>query len=132
MTNEIKISISILLIGVILLSIYWFIPIDDYKVVAGEKAVKERVFLAQYEAEVYQQIPEVKRYLKDLNQIIQSGKSFLPLSNSELDSSGIKVQHLLLADVRFNGDGKQGNKLLHNDMMRILPSIVSTLDSSTA
>ncbi len=132
MTKEIRISIAILILGAISLGIYWFIPVGGSQAIATEKNIKERIFLAQYEAEVYQNIPEVKSYLKDLNIIIQSGKSILPLSNSELDKNGIKVQHLLLTDTGFIEDGKQGDKLLHNDMMRILPSIVSTLDSSTA
>ena len=93
---------------------------------------KERVILPQYPKSMYQNISEVKSYLNDLKSLVAQGKAVLPLSDNEIDASAQKVQTLLLANKDFLSDTKEGNTSLHNDMMRILPAIVSSLDAKTA
>ena len=131
MTKEIKTSILILIIGVGLLTAYWFIPQDTQNVKVEKKmtaAVEEKIILPQYEKSIYQNIPEVKSYLSDIKAIIKKGQAVLPLQNSELDSQAQESQKILLQNADFLKDTRQGDTLLHNDMMRILPAIVSTLN----
>jgi hypothetical protein len=130
-----KISLSILLIGLIVIGIYWFIPQEKNSLslhtnddLSSES--KETIILPS-EMIDYRQIPEVKAYLSELKQLIEEGKAVLPLPENELDARGIKVQDLLLKDPHFLEDTKQGNTLLHNDMMRIVPALVSTLDAQS-
>ena len=133
MSKETKISIGLLLAGMLLLAVYWFLPqgtITSSKVMP-KKTVEERVILPQYEKSIYQNIPEVQSYLADLKKNIQNGQAVLPLQENELDNQGKKVQQILLNDADFLKDTKQGEKLLHNDMMRILPAIVSSMDATT-
>ena len=131
MTREIKISIIILIIGVGLLTAYWFIPQDIQKSKVEKRvtaSIEEKIILPQYEKNIYQNIPEVQSYLSDIKAMIKKGQAVLPLQNSELDSQAQEVQKILLQNADFLKDTRQGNKLLHNDMMRILPAIVSTLN----
>jgi hypothetical protein len=93
--------------------------------------VQERVILPQYEKRVYQNISEVQAYITDLKEMIKNGYAVLPLPQNELDANAKKAQNLLLKNSDFLKDTKQGKKLLHNDMMRILPAIVSSLDDKT-
>jgi len=131
MSNEIKTSIAILVVGMIGISIYWFMPQDlAVKVkTTFPSAREEQIILPQYEKSVYQNIPEVQQYLEDLRHLFNKGKSLLPLSSNELDMHAQKVQKLLLGDSEFLKDTKQGDKLVHNDMMRILPAIISSMDA---
>jgi len=130
MTKETKISIGIIVIGVVAMAIYWFIPQNHEmdKTQRPEVQKEEKIILPQYETTIYQNISEVQAYLSDIQKMIKSGHAVLPLQNNELDSSAQKVQELLLKDKDFLKDTKQGEKLLHNDMMRILPALVSNLD----
>jgi len=131
MSKETKLSIGILLVGMLLLGVYWFLPqgATTSNKVMPKKTLEERVILPQYEKSIYQNIPEVQSYLSDLKKNIQNGQAVLPLKKNELDSEGNKVQQILFNDVDFLQDTKQGEKLLHNDMMRILPAIVSSMDN---
>ncbi len=133
MTKEIKISILIALIGVVGLTGYWFYPQEPTKKQDdnSHKLVKEKIILPKYDNDVYKNIPEVKSYIDDLKAMIKSGNAVLPLSSDELDTRAKRAQKLLLKDKEFLKDTKDGNKLLHNDMMRILPAIVSTLDAKS-
>ena len=133
MTKETKFSVGILVVGVVLLIIYWLLPqrLFDADKTISDRDQKERVILPQYDKSVYQDIPEVQSYLNDLNKHLRKGQTVLPLQGKELDSNGIKVQKLLLKNEEFLKDTKQGDKLLHNDMMRILPAIVSSMDKKT-
>ena len=89
---------------------------------------EERIILPQHEKNIYQNIPEVQSYLSELKERIKNGQPVLPLQSSELDGQAQSVQTLLLKDTAFLKDTKEGKKFLHNDMMRILPAIVSSLD----
>jgi len=133
MSKETKLSIGLLLVGMLLLAVYWFLPQDvaTSNRVMPKKTVEERVILPQYEKSIYQNIPQVQSYLADLKKNIQKGQAVLPLQENELDSEGKKVQNILLKDAEFLKDTKQGSTLLHNDMMRILPAIVSSMDVKT-
>jgi len=134
MTKETKISIAIGIVGSIVLAVYWFIPLTPTEKPHQEKLyshIQEEIILPKYEKEIYQNIPEVQEYLEDLYKMIQNGHAILPLSSDELDANGAKVQDLLLKDSTFLADTRQSGKLMHNDMMRILPAIASSLDTNT-
>ncbi len=119
----------ILTVGLIAIAIYWLLPQNSrITQVSTTHPQEETIILPRYENSIYQDIPEVQSYLADLKAIIQKGEAVLPLQNSELDTSAQKVQALLLKDTAFLKDTKHGKKLLHNDMMRILPAIVSSMD----
>ena len=130
MSKETKISIGILIIGLLVIGGYWFMPQNAESSKEIEKPLQreERIILPQYEKSVYQDIPEVQSYVADIKEMIKNAQAVLPLQKSELDSKAQKVQKLLLKDADFLKDTKQGKKFLHNDMMRILPAIISSLD----
>ena len=126
MKTETKISIAILLVGIVAAVAYWFyLELPETK--KNLLVVEERALLPQYTAKIYQQIPEVQSYLKDLHSIIQQGQAILPLQDKELDSGGQIAQHILLKDPQFLKDTKRDGKPLHNDMMSIRPAIISVL-----
>jgi hypothetical protein len=91
---------------------------------------EEQVILPQYEKSVYRDIPEVQSYVNDIKEMIKNGQAVLPLQEHELDDNAKKAQEILLKDPKFLEDTKQGKTFLHNDMMRILPAIVSSLDEN--
>ncbi len=132
MNNETKISIGILIVGLIGIGVYWFWPQNDpaktQKVVTE---IKERIILPQYDPKVYRQTPQVQQYISDLKSIIANGQAVLPLPESELDEGARKAQEILLNDPKFLKDTRAGDKTMHNDMMRILPAIVSSLDEKS-
>jgi len=129
MTKEIKISIAIFIIAMLAMLVYWFMPQSSLPSKQPSLAkVEERVILPQYENTIYQNIPSVKAYLSELTALIKEGKSILPLPSDELDTEAEKVQDFLLKHPEFLKDTKQGELLLHNDMMRILPAIVSSMN----
>jgi len=130
MNKETKISIVILVLGIVGAMYYWFqaeLPQEGTTVI--KKPFEERVILPQYDSEVYRQIPEVQAYLDDLKTLIESGQAVLPLESNELDSNAKKAQDILLKNPIFLKDTTSGAKLLHNDMMRIRPAIISTIES---
>jgi len=133
MTKETKISIGIVVLGLLLLTVYWFIP--QTPTLQTDKDTKphmeEKIMLPMYEKDVYQNIPEVQAYMDAIEKLIKSGKSILPLEDDELDKSAKIAQTLLLEDKDFLKDTRDGDTLLHNDMMRILPAIISSLNSET-
>ncbi len=131
MSKEHKISILILAVGMVLLTGYWFMPRSTEAPQTEAKKVEERILLPRHKKTIYQNIPQVQEYLHDLKKLIAEGKSVLPLERSELDAKAQKVQSLLLKDKEFLSDTKEGNISMHNDMMRILPAIVSSLDAKT-
>jgi len=131
MSRETKIGIVIVIIGAIVLGIYWFMPLDRDETVSSKSIVEERIILPEYEVSIYQDIPIVQSYLSDIRRMIAEGRAVLPLESNELDSYAEKVQKILLKDSNFLIDTVSGKQLLHNDMMRILPVIISSLDSKT-
>ncbi|ADV45587.1 hypothetical protein [Nitratifractor salsuginis] len=136
MKKENKIALVILVAGIVAAVIFWFVgpksasPSPSTPATAASaptSAPAERIILPEYNASVYADIPEVRRYLKELKESIRRGEGFLPLSDNELDERARRVQQLLLHDPKFLADTRSGGKILHNDMMRILPALVSAL-----
>ena len=131
MSREIKLSIIILMIGIVVLVSYWFFPAqssDLSKQIKPYSITTEQIILPQYEKSIYQAIPEVQSYLSDIRAMIKKGQAVLPLPNSELDSQAKEAQRILLQNANFLQDTRQGKFFMHNDMMRILPAIVSSLN----
>jgi hypothetical protein len=129
MTNEIKISIAILIAGVVILVGYWFY--DDFaldnKSTSKKLSIEEQIILPQYSASTYRNISEVQSYLADLREIVREGKGVLPLESRELDSGGRLAQEILLHDKKFLEGTVANGKPIHHDMMRIRPAIVASL-----
>ena len=136
MNKETKISIGLLILGIIGLTYYWFMPQiqenPSKSMPIITTTIEEKIILPQYEKSIYQNIPEVQSYLHDLKSLVFEGKAILPLDKNEIDLQAQKVQTLLLSNKDFLSDTKDGNVSLHNDMMRILPVIVSSLNAKTA
>jgi len=130
-TKEIKISIAIMIVGLLALGIYWFFPQTTVEEKKSYSSVEERVILPLHKKSIYQNISEVQKYIDDVQQMIIAGNAVLPLADTELDANGQIAQKIVLKDKSFLKDTKQGTKLLHNDMMRVLPAIVSSLDDKT-
>lgn len=127
MTKETKISMAILVLGFMALVFYWFQDQDNSGKPVVLSTQEERIVLPQYSVATYRDVPEVASYLSDLRSMIERGQAVLPLEESELDSDGIEVQKILLNDTEFLKDTQENGKLLHNDMMRIAPALVSVL-----
>lgn len=130
MSKETKTSIAILVTGLLLIALYWFAPEKTAQKKQASIAVEEKIILPKNAPEVYQDIPEVQSYIKDIREMVNRGEAVLPLQSGELDDGAQKAQEILLKDQEFLKDTMQDGKILHNDMMRILPAIVSTLDAS--
>lgn len=132
MTKETKISIAIFTIASIAMAVYWFMPENKAtSLTQSTLNTEEKIILPRYDNTIYQDIPSVKAYLSELKSLVKEGKSILPLPSSELDTDAQKVQNFLLRHPAFLKGTKQGTKLLHNDMMRILPAIISSMDEKT-
>ena len=129
MNKEMKLSIGILIVGLLAISVYWFfIPVtDDFT----ERPIsqQESIILPKNIPAVYQNIPEVQDYLNDMKAMRGEGKTVLALNDDELDAGGIKAQRLLLSNPEFLRDTQQSGKVLRNEMMRIVPAIISSLDA---
>lgn len=131
MTKETKISIGIVIIGIVAMTVYWFMPQEKEAKILKPSSFEERIILPLYEKSIYQNISEVQSYIADVKEMIQKGKAVLPLQSNELDSNAEKTQKILLKNSEFLKDTKHKNKLLHNDMMRILPAIISAMDEKS-
>ena len=132
MTREAKIAIGILIVGALGVGGYWYWPANAKS--APEKIVKhirERIILPQYDPRVYQQVALVQEYFQDLQAMIDRGEAVLPLPESALNAAGRKAQVLLLKSSKFLRDTRNGDKLMHNDMMRILPAPIASLDEKS-
>ena len=87
MTKETKISIGIVIIGLIAMIAYWFMPQGKETHTLQASSLEERIILPLYEKSIYQNIPEVQSYIADVKQMIQNGKAVLSLQSNELDSN---------------------------------------------
>ena len=131
MNKETKLSIGLLIVGMVGIALYWFMPSQKHETAQPQAKHEERIILPQYEESRYRDIPEVKAYIADLKKHIAQGQAVLPLSSDELDTQAQRVQDLLLKDQKFLADTVREGKLLHNDMMRIVPAILSSLDAKS-
>jgi len=131
MSKEVKLSIAILVIGLVIVGGYAYKKRDMHQQTMKKetKSSVEKIILPQYDNSTYANIPEVQRYISDIKKLISQGKAILPLDSSELDSKAKIAQDIVLKNKEFLKDTKANGKLLHNDMMRILPAIISAMDS---
>ena len=109
-----------MILGCIAIAIYWTTDNE-----ATEP--KERVFLPNHDSDIYQNLSEIKKYHEDITKSLKRGEAILPLDSSELDSSGVEVQKILLRDREFVKDSISSGGVLRSDMMTIRPAIVSVL-----
>ena len=134
MSREIRVSLGILIVGMVGIAIFWFMPTENEQSPStpqNRDPQQERIILPQFEQSSYRNIAEVKRYIADLKAHIAKGEAVLPLLPDEIDTQAQKVQKVLLQDREFLADTVRDGKLLHNDMMRIVPAIVSSLDTKS-
>lgn len=129
MTKELIFSIAILITGMLGITFYWFIVPTVGEPVANPIIQQETIILPKNIPEVYQNIPAVQDYLNDMEAMRSAGKTVLALNDDELDAGGIKAQNLLLNNPEFLRDTRQAGKVLRNEMMRIVPAIISSLDA---
>ena len=136
MSKEVKLSIAILFVGMLVVGGYAYKRKTSSHTAVSQSSksdrVEEKIILPQYEDSTYANIPQVKEYVEDLKHLISKGKAVLPLDSSELDDKAMVAQEILLKNQEFLKDTKQDGKLLHNDMMRILPAIISAMDKNSA
>ena len=134
MKSEYKIALATLLIGLgIIGGIYYKKNLafrDDSKRVVKVKG-EQKIIIPQLDEEPPKDLPELNEYLQDLAKLYKEGKSTLPLQDSELDKNAKIAQNIVLKNKEFLSDTKIGNKLLHNDIMRITPAINSMLDKKS-
>ncbi len=134
MKNEIKISIAIVLIGLIGLTVYWFYPqntvLESSTANSQGTLASERIILPQYDPQTYRNVAEVQAYLSDLKDGMSKGQAVLPLPMGELDAGGKKAQKLILKNSEFLHDTISGTQPMHNDMMRIVPAPIAAMDAS--
>lgn len=131
MTKESKLSIGLLIVGMAGIALYWFLPTQTQRSPQPQATQEERIILPQYDESVYRNLPEVKAYIEDLKRHIARGQAVLPLSSDEIDARAQKAQDILLKDPEFLADTVRDGKPLHNDMMRIVPAILSALDAKS-
>ena len=131
MNRETKLSIGLFIVGMVGIALYWFMPTQKQETAQLQRKHQEKILLPQYEESTYRNIPEVKTYIEDLKKHIAQGQAVLPLSPDEIDAQAQKAQDILLKDPEFLRDTVQDGKLLHNDMMRIIPAIRSSLDAKS-
>ena len=130
-----KIALAILAVGLLAIGAYKLTlntPVSPKEETTHNTQIKERIILPQYPDERYRKIPEVQHYLSALKAMVARGESVLPLEADELDATARKVQAFLLKQPEFLSDTKENGKILHNDMMRIIPAIQSNLDANSA
>ncbi|WP_456431799.1 hypothetical protein [Nitratifractor sp.] len=130
MKTENAIALAIAVVGLAAAGWFWFsapakrTPAPSAR---SETPPKEEILLPSASAERYRSIPEVRRYLQEVRRAVASGTGVVPLGEEELDEGGKKAQEILLHDPRFLADTRVGGRVVHNDMMRIRPAIVSAL-----
>jgi len=134
MSSEVRLSIAILVIGLIGIGVYSWMsdiskPIVNHQ--TKQNIQEEKIILPQYDNSIYANIPEVKRYIDDLKNLISQRKTVLPLDDSELDANGIKAQKIVLQDKEFLKDTINNGVIMHNDMMRVIPAIISAMDEKS-
>jgi len=132
MTKEIKISLALLIVGLGVIGGLYFNKEAKKEKIALNRALKDtsdkKIILPASNKPAIE-IEEVREYLKDLHEVYEKNMSVLPLKSDELDKKGKVAQEVVLKDKEFLSDTKTPDgKLLHNDIMRVVPAINSMLD----
>ena len=134
MKSEYKIALATLILGLgVIGGIYYkknLASKDDSKRVVKVKG-EQKIIIPQLDESTPKDLPELNEYLQDLAKLYKEGKSTLPLQDKELDKNAKIAQNVVLKNREFLSDTKIGNKLLHNDIMRITPAINSMLDKKS-
>ncbi len=126
MRRETEISIAILVVGFIVIALYWLQDKTLYS------RANERIVLPSESSEYYATLPEVKAYRDEVKRLIAKGQAVVPLQRDELDKKSVRVQEFLLNNRTFLADTvTPKGELLHNDMMTIRPAIVSVMSQET-
>ncbi len=134
MEKEYKISLAILLIGI--LGIGTMVYLKKTKPTLKEESkhkIEEKIILPKIENQnLYKNLPLTKEYLKDIKRAIQSGVGVVLLGENELDKKAKIAQEILIKDSNFLKDVIVNGKVTHNDMMRIIPVNISDLNEKEA
>ena len=135
MTNEIKISIALLVVGLgVIGGIYVNKELSKQQHLLKNnlKDSSDKKIILPDTKNSMANIDEVKEYVKLLAKTYKKGQSVLPLDDSELDSKGKIAQEVALKSKEFLSDTKTPDgKILHNDIMRVVPAINSMLDEKS-
>jgi len=133
MRSEYKIALALLIIGMGVIGGLYYKKQLDLQVQLQNKIAQDitdkKIILPEYDEAEAIYSAEVREYINDLKKLYKEGKSVLPLSDDELDSNGKIAQEVVLKDKEFLSDTKVDNKLLHNDITRVVPAIKSMIDS---
>ena len=133
MRSEYKIALALLVIGMGVIGGLYYKKQLDLQVQLQNKIAQDitdkKIILPEYDEAEAIYSAEVREYINDLKNLYKEGKSVLPLSDDELDSNGKIAQEVVLKDKEFLSDTKVDNKLLHNDITRVVPAIKSMIDS---
>ena len=135
MGKEIKISIALLIVGLGFISglyIYKNLKKQQKAIESILSDSSDKMIILPDTTDKMADIPEVKEYIKVLSATYKKGGSVLPLDSSELDGKGEIAQEVALKSKEFLSDTKTPDgKILHNDIMRVVPAISSMLDSKS-
>ncbi len=131
MKNEYKAALALLAAGVAAISFLYLKKQSKTETQKNHYITKDQKIIIPDIGSGYENIKEVKDYLKELQELYKEGKTVLPLDSSELDDNGKIAQDLALKNKEFLSDTKIEGKILHNDIMRAVPVSVSMLDEKT-
>ncbi len=135
MKKEIKISLALFIVGALTIGALYYKKREKKLNEAHNLALQDKEdkkIILPSSSENAKKLKIVKEYIQDLEKTIKEGKAVLPLDSSELDSKAKIAQDIVLKNSNFLSDTKDANgRLLHNDIMRILPAIPSTLNDKS-
>ena len=135
MKNEYKIALATLVAGVVVIGGLYFAKqrkVAQVSTVSKSLDVSDKkIIIPDLNEQRAINIPAVNEYIADLQKLYKKGQSTLPLQKSELDDNGEAAQSVALKSKEFLSDTKVDNKLLHNDVMRVVPAIASMLDDKS-
>ena len=128
MKSEYKVALALLVVGAAVIGGLYYKKMEDKESALVLDKSDKKILLPTSDAS---KIKEVQEYLEDLQKAYKEGKSVLPLERGELDSKGEIAQSIALKEPRFLSDTKVKGKILHNDIMRVLPAMPSMLDEKS-
>ena len=135
MKNEYKLALVTLAAGVAIIGGLYFLKKQKITQISSVNtsldSSEKKIVIPELNEEAAVDIPIVKEYIADLKELYKQGKSTLPLKEEELDDDGVVAQAVALKSKEFLSDTKVDYKLLHNDVMRVVPAIASMLDEKS-